>query len=505
MEDDKVNVFKNQETQPEQPRPIFETTPVEEPQAPVPLTPEEVAPEVAAPTEVAAPPPVEPPPGIPPTFTENKNRIFLFIGAGVIFFILIFVLVMRVFLGGKKTITSQKVQITYWGLWEDKAVIDPLIAAYQAKNPNVTVDYKKMDHRDYRDKLLTQSKKGKGPDIFRFHNTWIPQIKEVLTPLPQSIMDGAEYEKTFYPIHVKDLKIEESYFGIPLTIDGLVLIYNDDLFKKAGISTAPRTWDDIVDYVEKLTVKDEQDRISTSGIALGTAANIEHFSDIFGLFLIQNGGNLKKLDQDVAASALEAYRAFAEPPNNVWDESMSNSINAFAKEQVAMIFAPSWEIIVIKAQNPDIKLKVVPIPVIPGTTSKPVSIASYWVEGVSRFSSAQEQIESWKFLEFLVDKENLTKLYENQSKTRLFGEPYSRRDLADLLVDNEYLGAVIKQGNNYVSQPLISRTYDNGLNDQISKYIEDAINATIEGSSYAQALETAKQGVDQVLARFEIK
>jgi len=288
---------------------------------------------------------------------------------------------------------------------------------------------------------------------------------------------------------------------MPLALDGLVLICNDSLFKKAGINNFPTNWDEVIDSISKLTVKDKNGLLVTSGIALGMASNVEHFSDIFGFMLIQNGGDLKKLDKPEAAQALEAYRKFAEPPVSFWDETMPNSIAAFTQEKVAMIIAPTWEIFDIKNANPEIKIKVVSLPVVPGGRS--FSVASYWVEGVSRFS--RNQIEGWKFLKFLVEKENLTKLYEIQSKTRLFGEPYSRVDLASVIVQNEYVGPIIKQAENLVSLPTIARTFDNGLNDEINKYLENAINATIQGVSYEEALKTAKQGVDQIFARYKIE
>ncbi|MBI2641394.1 extracellular solute-binding protein [Candidatus Roizmanbacteria bacterium] len=246
---------------------------------------------------------------------------------------------------------------------------------------------------------------------------------------------------------------------------------------------------------------DQEGNPLTSGIALGTASNIEHFSDILGLMIVQNGGDLQKLDRPEAIGALESYRKFAEPPNKVWNEDLPNSITAFAQEKVAMVIVPSWEIQVIKTLNPDIELKVTTIPSVPG--AKPVSISNYWVEGVSRLS--KNQIEAWKFLSFLVKKENMTKLYELQSKVRLFGEPYSRVDLGELIAQNEYIGAVIKQADNYVSIPSVSRTYDNGLNDEIVAYLENAVNATIQGVSYGEALTTAKNGVDQVLDKYQIK
>lgn len=474
--------------------PIYESVPVEEN-----FQPEEVAPDIASPTteDVGSSVPPEIPP-TPPMFEENKKQ-YLMIAGGAVVFILILIVIVKMLFGTKTTPKATK--LTYWGLWEEKEVLDPLIKQYQKSNPHISIDYQKMSVQEYRDRLVARSIKGMGPDIFRFHNTWLPEIKDIVTPLPEKIMTAAEFEKTFYKIHQQDLKVGNYYYGLPLMIDGLVLIYNDSLLKKAGIDAVPTNWDEITEAVTKLAVKDTTGQIITAGIALGTGTNVEHFSDIFGLMLIQNGGTLTGLEKTEAAGALESYRKFAESPNDFWNENMPNSTTAFIQEKVAMIIAPSWELLTIKAINPDLDVKVAPVPSVPG--GKSVSIASYWVEGVSRYS--KNQTEAWKFVKYLTEKDNMTKLYQIESQLRPFGEAYSRVDLAPLLAQNQYLGAVIKQADDYVSLPLASRTFDNGLNDEIIKYIENAINATSQGVSYSQALETAKKGVDQVLLKYQIK
>ena len=443
----------------------------------------------------------------PPIYKENNNQNIFIIGGAILFLILLVIIIRAIFFNKP---SNKAVSLVYWGLWEDKEVMEPLIVAYQNKYPNVKITYQKMNPQSYREKLVSRSKTqgadGVGaaaiekPDIFRFHNTWLPEIKDIVSPLPPTVMSGEEFDKTFYPVHKKDLKVGNYYYGLPLEIDGLVLVYNQSLFKKAGIVTVPSTWDDITEIVPKLTVKDRSGQLITSGIAMGTASNVDHFSDIFGLLLLQNGGSLNKLDQEEAAGALEIFRKFSEPPQGYWTEGMTNSTTAFIQEKVAMIIVPSWEVLSIKSANPDIDMKVVPVPVVPGTAL--ISIASYWVEGVSRFSN--NQLEAWKFLRFLTEKENMTKLYEIASKTRPFGEPYSRVDLAPLLVQNEYIGAVIKQANNFVTLPLISRTYDNGLNEETIPYLENAINSTIQGVSYKEALGEAKKGIDQVFTKYNI-
>lgn len=499
----------------DKPQPIFETVavgqnttpivpeavPQEQPVNASPTTdlePEEVAPDIAKPEE-ALPPATPPPAGAPPShISEQAMRYGILIGGGL-FFLLIFFFIFKFIFGASGS--AKDITLQYWGLWEDKEVYEPLINQYQTKNPQIKINYQKMSPQDYRDKLLARSKNGQGPDIFRFHNTWLPELRDIAAPLPSSVMTASEFEKTFYPVQSSDLKIKENYYGIPLEIDGLVLIYNDGLLKKAGISKAPGTWEEMIEDVSKLSVKGKDGKIITSGLAIGTASNVEHFAEIFGLMLKQNGGDLHKLDQAEAAGTLEAYRRLAEAPTDFWNDTMPNSIPAFVQEKVAMIIAPSWEILTIKGKNADLELKVAPVPSLPGTV--PISLATYWVEGVSKTS--KNQVEAWKFLKFLSERESMAKMYEIQSKTRLFGEPYSRVDLAGNLSSNPYIGVVVDQAKNFISMPVVTRTYDHGLNDEIVLNIENAINATINGVSYSQALTAPKQGIDQVFKRFNIE
>jgi len=486
------------------PKPLFETVAVENTQMNT-SQPEEISPEVLSPEDAQGNSSFQPeitPSDQPFVYEESKMK-YVFILFAILFFIGIFFVIVRFLTGAKPKEPIKDVKLVYWGLWEEKDLMEPLISEYQKNNPHIKIEYEKRSPKDYREKLISWSQKNIGPDIFRFHNTWLPELRSVTAPIPASIMPNAEFEKTFFPITQRDLKNGNFYYGIPLNIDGLVLIYNESMFKKAGINNPPANWDELVEYVGKLQVVNKDKEIITSGIAIGTASNIEHFSEIFGLMLLLNGGSLGKLDQPEAAGALEAFRRFAELPNPTWNEAMPNSITAFAQERVAMIIAPSWEILTINSISKDLKMKAIPIPKPPG--EKQVSLASYWVEGVS--STSKNQIEAWKFLKFLSQKDSMTKMFELANKQRLFGEPYSRIDLAQTIIQNPYIGPVIQQAVNdsYVSLPISSRTFDNGLNDELRVYLENAINATIQGVSYSEALSTAQQGVLQVFQKYKIQ
>jgi len=398
----------------------------------------------------------------------------------------------------------KEVTVVYWGLWESEAVMRPVIDAFQTQFPNIKIQYVNNAHRDYRQRLQTQLAAGTGPDVFRFHNTWVGMLQNDLTPVPQTIMNTSEFGTVFPSVMNTDLVVGQTIYGIPLMYDGLALFYNADLFSAAGVASPPQTWEQITapdGLIKKLRVMDGE-RIVTAPVALGTTNNIENFSDIVGLMFMQNGANLIKPIGSEAEQTLLFYRKFASPGDELysWNEAMDDSIYAFATGKVAMIFAPSWRAFTIKELNPALNFKIAPFPQLAGD---PVHWATYWVEGVS--SKSKNPTEAWEFVKFLTSKEGASLLYTSAQQSRgLFGEPYARIDLASLLAQDPYAGPIVSMANYARSFPLASRTSDGdtGLNTRMIKYLENAINAIAQGSSPSQELETMAQGFSQVLSSF---
>lgn len=390
--------------------------------------------------------------------------------------------------------SNQEVTIQYWGLWEPDDVVKGVIADFEAKNPKIKVSYIKQSPKQYRERVSAAINRGDGPDVFRFHNTWVAMLRNELLPVPATVMSAGEFASTFYPVAASDLAAGQTIYGIPMMIEGLGLYYNPDLFAAAGVSP-PVTWEDVLNIVPKLTVKNGND-IVTSAIALGTTNNIENFSDILATMMLQNGANLREPTGKEAEEALIFFRKFSDPADPVytWNSTLDNSVYAFAMGKVAMILAPSWRAFDLKLMNPQNQFKIVPIPQLPGNT---VTWASYWVEGISVKTKYPKQAAA--FLSYLTSRETVTRLYTDESKVRLFGEPYARKELGSSLEADPYVGAYIKQANAAKSFPLASRTFDNGINDKLIKYLEDAINGYIQGSAPGAALETATAGFRQVL------
>lgn len=444
----------------------------------------------------STPPPVSPQslPSVPPANPWLKRILTLCI---ILIVILGAVFAGRWLFGILES--SKQVTITYWGLWENDTIIQPLIASFESTHPKIRVQYIKQSQKQYRERLQAAITRGEGPDIFRFHNTWVPMLARELEPIPETVMTISEFQNTFFPVAANDLIGGTTLYGIPLEIDGLGLYYNEDLFARAGITTPPTTWEEVLAMIPKIA-KPDGVTFAVSAIALGTTNNVEHYSDIVATMFMQNGANLIAPLGKEAEETLSFYRKFASPndPLYTWNETMDNSIYAFASGKVAMILAPSWRAFDIAEINPGLRFKIAPIPQLPGNT---VTWASYWVEGVSAKSKYPAQ--AMEFIKYLTSKEGATILYSEEVKARkLFGEPYARMDLASALTTDPYVGAFVSQAKEARSFPLASRTFDNGLNDKLIVYLENALNALKAGSSPAAELETMRAGFQQLFTTY---
>jgi len=462
---------------------------------PTPASTSSGTPAAAAPSVSSPATPVETPPPAKKGFPKIVLILAIVLGLAALGFLLVKLVLPRI--KGEKEVT-----LIWWGLWEDQAVVTPLIAEYQRSHPNVKIEYIKQSPQDYRERLTNALAKGAGPDIFRFHNTWVPMFKNELDNLPPSVMTAAEYAETYYPVISADLASGTGLVGIPLGYDALTMYINEDIFASAG-KAVPTTWDDLRQTAIELTIKDDKGVITQAGVSLGRTENVDHWPEILALMMLQNGANLSRPIGQSAEDALVFYTIFASV-DGVWDETLPPSTIAFAGGKVAIYFGPSWRAFEIKQQNPNLNFKTYPLPQLPKTSADQpdVSYASYWVEGV--WARSQKKEAAWEFLKFLSSRSSLEKMYQNAAKTRTFGEPYPRVEMQELLLTDPIVGSIIAQAPDAQSWFLQSRTFDGptGINSQITKYYEDAVNAINSGVRADKALETVVAGVSQVLSQY---
>ena len=410
------------------------------------------------------------------------------------------------FLGGdKKEEAPKDVTLNISSLWEKEDLVKPALEAYTKDHPNIKINYKYESSTNYRSRIQAQINEPKEEiDIFLIHSNWLPMFLKagMLAAAPKEVMGIDEYSKSFYPVVKGNLTSGDKIYAIPRGIDGLALYYNEDILTAAGVEV-PKTWGEFITAARTLTVKDQQTKeIKTAGAAIGATGNIDHWSDIVGLLFLQNpGADPANPGTPAGAEVIDFYTSFVlDEENAVWDPNWEHSTDAFASNKVAFYFGPSWRASELKVKNPQLKFKTASMPQVPQVPEKNVSWASYWAYAVS--AKSPDQKEAWEFLKYFTSSETQKSLYNVAGNDRLFGLPYSRVDLQKDLLSDSLAGAFVSQGPNYKSWYLASNTFDQAINDNIIKYYEDAINATLQGGDSQAALETTGQGVAQVLSDY---
>ncbi|MBI3109631.1 extracellular solute-binding protein [Candidatus Daviesbacteria bacterium] len=394
---------------------------------------------------------------------------------------------------------SGPVELTYWGLWEEEDLLRPAILQFENQNPNIKINYVRQSSVNYKSRVQTQVREGTGPDVFRIHNSWLPMFEADLFPAPADVFTFDDYKNTFYPVAVSSLVKNGQILAAPMEIDGLALYYNEEILAGVG-GQVPKSWQEFINTAVKMTVRDQSGQIQTAGAALGTAGNVDHFSDILGLLILQQPG--ASLENPATLQVAEIFRFYTgfvtDPRKKTWDVNLPKSTDMFVSGRLGFYFAPSWRAHELRVANPNLKFKVAPVPQL--TSATPVAYGSFWAEAVAKTSKHPTQ--AWQWVKFLTSSEVEKLFYQEAAKVRLFGEPYSRVDLQKELINDPIAGAFVAQGPYYKFWYLSSKTMDGGINDEIIKYFEDGINATLAGTDPLSALQTVDKGVKQVLEKY---
>jgi multiple sugar transport system substrate-binding protein len=127
-----------------------------------------------------------------------------------------------------------------WALWDwdATAYYKPLIEAYKAKKPNVTIEYVDLGSTDYQTMLSMQLTGGaKDLDVVTVKDmpgyanlVRAKQLEDLTAFMPANKIDPAAYGGI-----VEQLGIDGHVYALPFRSDFWIVYYNKDLFDKAGV------------------------------------------------------------------------------------------------------------------------------------------------------------------------------------------------------------------------------------------------------------------------------
>lgn len=397
-------------------------------------------------------------------------------------------------------------EVVWWGL-EEEEVYKDLIAEYESSHPNTRIKYSQQSTENYRERLTNSIARGEGPDIFEFHNTWVPMFTSDLDILPSQIMSDAEYTETFFPVIVSNMATKNGIVGIPLMYDAITLFVNQDLLASAAASP-PTTWDDLRSLAIDLTNKGDSEIIIQSGVALGGTENIDHWQEVISLMMLQNGVDLNKPEGIQAEDVLNYYTSFTNA-HKVWNDSLPNSVVAFANGEVAMMFAPTSRTSEIIKGNPNLRFETVILPQVrkDDPDEPDLGYATYWSEGV--WNKSEKRALSWDFLKFMSSRDAQLKIYDKRQKINGVGLLPPRSDMSIDYKDSKIFGSLVALASDSRSWYMADRTYDGdtGIDTQLSESYIKAIKSVSSSNSSRdmdEVIKTLNLDINKVLSQYGV-
>ncbi|MDQ0962352.1 arabinogalactan oligomer/maltooligosaccharide transport system substrate-binding protein [Streptomyces sp. B4I13] len=144
--------------------------------------------------------------------------------------------------------SSGPVTITWWdtsNATNEAPTYRALVEQFEAANKDVKVKYVNVPFDQAQNKFDTAAGASGAPDVLRSEVGWTPAFAKKGYFLPLDGTDALKDQSKFKPNLLEQAKYEGKTYGVPLVTDTLALVYNKALFAKAGITAAPKSWDEL--------------------------------------------------------------------------------------------------------------------------------------------------------------------------------------------------------------------------------------------------------------------
>jgi len=175
-------------------------------------------------------------------------------------------------------------------------IIDGLAADFEKENPGIKL--KPIYSGSYQEsitKALTAVKSGDPPvtSILLSTDMFTLIDEDAIVPFDDLIKtpDDQAWLRSFYPGFMENSQTGGKTWGIPFQRSTIVLYYNKDAFKEAGLdpNRPPANWKEQVEYAQKLTKRDASGKVTQWGIQI-PSSGFPYW--LFQALAVQAGTNL---------------------------------------------------------------------------------------------------------------------------------------------------------------------------------------------------------------------
>ncbi len=383
-------------------------------------------------------------------------------------------------------------------------IVDGLVADFMKANPGIKVNaIYAGNYNDARIKALAALKSGKPAQLSVMFSIDIYELIEQGAIVAfDDIVETAEEKawlKKFYPSLMENGMTQGKVWGIPFQRSTIVMYYNKDAFRDAGLDPAkpPANWDELVSMGKKLVKKSGGQTVRWGAMIPSTGYPYWMFGALTkqnGQVLMNADGNKTFFDAPATVEALQFWRDLGNkhgvmPSGTIeWGTLRKN----FLEGKTAIMWHSTGNLTVVKNKAKfDFGVAMLPAKKSRGT---PTGGGNFYI---FKKSSPAERKAAMKLIRFLTEPGRTA---EWSMKTGYIG---TRPDAYRTEALKKYVAgfppaAVARDQLKFATAEL--STYQTG---RVRKLLDDAIQATLVGKKSAKdALGSAQKQADRLLKRY---
>lgn len=382
-------------------------------------------------------------------------------------------------------------------------IVDDMVDRFHKENPDIKVSAVYAgNYTDTMTKAMTAMKGGQPPQLSVLLSTDVFTLidEKAIVPIDDLVTDKA-WLKNYYPAFMANGQIGGKTWSIPFQRSTIVLYWNKDAFKEAGLDPekAPANWDQMVEMGKKLVKKDASGNTVRWGVEIPTTGYaywmLQALAIENGQRMMNEAGNEVYLTAPKTVAALDYWvdlsRKHNVMPTGTIDWATLRT--DFLEGKTAMMWHTTGNLTAVK-DGAKFNFGVAMLPA-KERRGSPTGGGNFYV---FKNATPEQQKAAVKFIQWMTTPERAAEWSIKTGYAAVSPAAYKTPTMETYA--KGFPAALVARDQLEHAVPELS-VHENG---RIYKFVNDAVQAAVTGSQKpSEALANAQQQSDRVLRAYK--
>ncbi len=382
-------------------------------------------------------------------------------------------------------------------------IIENMTSQFMKEHPHIVV--KPVYTGSYKDTLIKSLTALRGSEP--------PQLAVLLSTDLFSLLDenlivsfnefscGPELGSEFFPAFMENSQNDGKVWGIPFQRSTIVLFWNKEAFLEAGLDPdiPPRTWEELVEFSKKLVKRDHAGNVTQWGVSIPTAGFAYWMFQALcienGLELMNKEGTKTFFNDPKAIEALQFLVDLSRKYKVMPEGAVNWSVlpKDFIEGKTAMIWTTTGNFTNIRSNASfDLGVAILPKHVRYGS---PTGGGNFYI---FKRSTPEQRKAAFEFVQWMTSKEQTVQWSIDTGYVAVRPDAWRTDTMKTYVEKYPYSSAAYEQLKYAVAE---LSTHDN---QRVTKALEDAIQAAVNGTKTPKAaLDDAQKVAQYILRRYQ--